>query len=239
MRISATTLEAYRLYLDDQAEWMTFERLAEQLRGEQKTTPEMTRGTSLHEILETPQAERKQKFGCTHTSDKQYGSYGNSAGDMYYDEEEGEEVECYMHLGHLWQSASVDAIHSSGGINEIKVEYPIETAYGDAVLVAKADKVLGLQVIDYKTTSNAFKADKYLNSVQWKIYCLAFGALGFTYRVFEIREKEGQPKTIKAAHTLKCFPYHGMKEDVQSLTDDFVDFCHQHGFYRAIGKGFH
>ena len=101
------------------------------------------------------------------------------------------------------------------------------------MLVARADKVLGLAVMDYKTTSNQFEAERYMQSVQWKIYCLAFSAHSFTYRVFEI--KDGDVLTIKAAHTLTCRPYPGMAEEVQRLAGDFIGFCLRNGFHRAIG----
>ena len=229
-RISATTLEAYRLFLSE--DWMDYDRLAAQLSGEREETDAMRRGTSLHEILETPQAERQARFGCIETKRVPYGTCGSTAEDMYYDEDE-EDIPCYRHLGFVWDAASIDRIPASGGINEIKAELPITTGNGDAVLVARADKVLGLAVMDYKTTSNQFEAERYMQSVQWKIYCLAFSAHSFTYRVFEI--KDGDVLTIKAAHTLTCRPYPGMAEEVQRLAGDFIGFCLRNGFHRAIG----
>lgn len=224
-RISATTLEAYRLYLT--TEWMDFDRLAEQLRGKQETTPLMVRGTSLHEILEMPPEQRSARFGIT-----------VSAADKNVGYPQSWTKRAYKHLGWAWDADSVDAIQSDGGINEMKVTYDVETTHGIATLVAKADKVNGLHVIDYKTTANKFKAEKYLDSVQWRIYCLAFGANAFTYRVFELaggNEPTLDPIAVKETHDLPCTPYLGMATDVHDLTEDFVGFCLHHGFKRAIG----
>ena len=231
-RISATTLEAYRLYLSG-VEWLDYDALAAQLRGERTATPPMTRGTSLHEILETPPEQRWAKFGSEHEITVISGCFGNSAADMDCDVDE-ETVPCYTHLGHTWLAEEVDDIPTTEGVNEIKVEYPIQTAYGESVLVAKADKVNGLEITDYKTTTS-FDAEKYLASVQWKIYCLAFGATRFTYRVFEIKEKAGEPHHIRDSHELPCTPYPGMAEEVRELAEDFISFCLAHGFERAIG----
>ena len=197
-RISATTLEAYRLFLTE--DWMDYDRLAAQLGGEREETDAMRRGTSLHQILEVPQKKRAVCFG----------------------------KDTYTHLGFVWDAAEVDAI-ASEGINEIKAEYPITP---DTILVAKADNIHGLAVTDYKTTTGPFSADKYLASVQWKIYCLAFDAQQFTYRVLEI--KDGDIQHIKAEHALTCRPYPGMKEEIATLTADFITFCQEHGFTQAI-----
>ena len=68
--------------------------------------------------------------------------------------------------------------------------------------------------------------------MQWKIYCLAFDAQQFTYRVLEI--KDGDIQHIKAEHALTCRPYPGMKEEIATLTADFITFCREHGFTQAI-----
>ena len=230
-RISATTLEAYRLFLTE--DWMDYDRLAAQLSGEREETDAMRRGTSLHEILEVPQADREAKFGYTGTKLVPQLELAPKEEDVGWGLTGEEEVPCYRHLGFVWDAASIDRIPASGGINEIKAELPITTGNGDAVLAARADKVLGLAVMDYKTTSNQFEAERYMQSVQWKIYCLAFSAHSFTYRVFEIRD--GDVLTIKAAHALTCRPYPGMAEEVQRLAGDFIGFCLRNGFHRAIG----
>lgn len=213
-RISATTLEAYRFYLTDEKEYMSFERLKAQLLGLQETTPAMTRGTSLHELLELSYHDRLRHAW-------------QENGQWYY-----------RHLGHYWLKKEVDEIdYQNEGLNEIKTEYIFYDGEDEITLVAKADKVLAYEVLDYKTTRQ-FEADKYLNSVQWKIYVLAFGSQRFTYRVFEIAEANSKRfhHEIKEEHVLTCYPYPNIKEEVERLALNFIEFLKQHDLLARFVK---
>lgn len=58
MRISATALESFRLFLQPDQDWMTEDRLLAGLRGHGAETPEMRRGTAFGKVLEDPDAHR-------------------------------------------------------------------------------------------------------------------------------------------------------------------------------------
>lgn len=61
MRLSVTTVEAYRLFRTE--EWMTWERFRNQVIGEYEPTEDMQRGTAFHSILEYPGHYRDEASG--------------------------------------------------------------------------------------------------------------------------------------------------------------------------------
>lgn len=55
MRISATTLESFRLFCEPEQEWMTEESLIATIKGEFKPTPAVDLGRAFGKVLETPE----------------------------------------------------------------------------------------------------------------------------------------------------------------------------------------
>jgi len=58
LRTSATVLDAYRLWLEPDQEWMTEDDLLATIRGEVVPSRQMALGGAFHRILETPDAYR-------------------------------------------------------------------------------------------------------------------------------------------------------------------------------------
>lgn len=58
MRISTTTLESFRLFMQPEQEWMTENDLAATIRGEFVPTPAVLLGSAYGKVLETPDAYR-------------------------------------------------------------------------------------------------------------------------------------------------------------------------------------
>lgn len=201
LRLSATTLESYRLFRD--GDWMTFEQLKADLEGF-KETPLMRRGTSLHAILETPE---------------QYAIDGD-------------------HSAHGFRWTGLDRYLKAMpfGVHEVKATLVIDTpSNGPIQLVGKADMLQGLIVREFKTTKQ-FSAQKYLDSMQWRIYLMAFGAPACVYTVFEVEGGEEWPVegsealcTVKSANKMELFAYDGMANDVTKLVDEFVSFARETG----------
>lgn len=203
MRLSATSLETYRLFKT--GDWMDFDQLKEELEG-RKFTPIMLRGTSLHSVLESPKA------------------YAHP------------ETDAYESHGFRWWAADIDRYVETfpkGGVHEVKAEVVIDTpTHGPVTVVGKADMLDGMMVREFKTTK-AFRAEKYMDSIQWRVYLMAFDALACIYTVFEVTDSD--PVTIRGAHRLECKPYPAMKADIISLADEFISMCLQCGIYKPLG----
>lgn len=56
MRISTTTLESFRLFLEPDQEWMTEDALIASIKGEFVPTPQVELGKAFGSVLETPEA---------------------------------------------------------------------------------------------------------------------------------------------------------------------------------------
>lgn len=210
MRISVTTVESFRLYLD--TEWMTFERLKNQLTEGFVTTPIIERGSSFHELMETEPSDRWDKYGVF------------------------DKTKAYKVNDWSWSVDDIDRIESAGGDKELKAEIKFDLPQGEAILVGKVDRIKDMIIEDYKVTEGAFMADKYLNSCQWKYYCLMFGLPHFRYRVVQVKkQKEPGLVKIKEEHNLDCHIYNGMEKELNNLLEMFVDFCIKNEFHKAIG----
>jgi hypothetical protein len=72
-----------------------------------------------------------------------------------------------------------------GGIHEAKTRHRHHSKHGEIAITGVADYLIGKRVIEAKTTWGAFSIDKYLDSIQWQIYCWLFEASEIQYVVFE------------------------------------------------------
>lgn len=94
-------------------------------------------------------------------------------------------------------------------------------------LVGKVDAIHGRRVDDHKFTAR-FDADRFLGSLQWKVYLEVFGADEFRWNVFEGRETGPQSYVITAIHPLRMHRYPGIDNDVRTALRGFLDFARQH-----------
>ena len=112
-------------------------------------------------------------------------------------------------------------------IREMKAtrEYLIDGC--TVTLVGKVDAIQGRTVIDHKMTGR-FDPERFLNSMQWRVYLDVFDADEFRWNVFEAREAEPGRYRITAIHPLTMHRYPGMGEDIERELHAFVAFIHDH-----------
>ena len=139
------------------------------------------------------------------------------------------------------EPGEIESIHSGDYTFDMRIEGEValpdiremkatrEYRSGDhlVTLVGKVDAVLGLTVVDHKFTSR-FDPDRFLNSMQWRIYLEVFGAEAFVWNIFEGREIGPKHYVINHLHVLKAHSYPEMGADVQRAVDHFVDFACWH-----------
>lgn len=94
-------------------------------------------------------------------------------------------------------------------------------------LVGKVDAIHGKRVDDHKFTGR-FDPDRFLSSLQWRVYLEVFGADEFRWNVFEGREVGPKSYVITAIHPLRMHRYPGMEADVRAALRGFLDFARQH-----------
>lgn len=114
-------------------------------------------------------------------------------------------------------------------IREVKGERVYIVAGCAVTLVGKVDALHGTVVIDHKTTSS-FEAEKFLSTYQWRVYLDVFDAHCFIWLVFEMHEAKDAERTyeVRQVHPLAQYRYPAMREDVERLLAEFVEFAREH-----------
>jgi len=196
VRISATTLESFRLWSDPDQEWMSEESLIDTIKGKFSPTPKMLVGQAFGRALEKPDRWRVD------------GGY-----------------ESFVHdgkgwLGYFFSEEMIRPameVFDRRGVFEVKQE----KQYLGHTVVTKADQILGTRIHENKTTTSSFDFDKYAQSCQWRFMADMFGASAVQYNVFCITESGD---TLKSIEQFTLYPYADMESDLFQLVSEFVSF---------------
>lgn len=94
-------------------------------------------------------------------------------------------------------------------------------------LVGKVDAICGKRIEDHKFTMR-YDPERFLSSLQWRVYLEVFDADTFVWNVFEARERGERHYAITALHRLTMHRYPGMDRDVEAALRQFLDFARIH-----------
>ena len=199
LRLSATLLESTRLY---QAGVIDADSLIDAVAGVRHETPQMALGSAFHAVFEEP--------------DKHL--------DLYMD------AGVYVRGEHVFDAQVVDSslgdIWGLQPVIEAKAEdLVLQTDYGPVRIVCQADALAGLECWELKTTEKPLKPERYLESMQWRAYVLAFGANRVTYRLIKLKHlKDADVYTIDDRATISMFPYPQITQDVNAMANELTRF---------------
>jgi hypothetical protein len=192
LRISATTLESFRLF--SEGDWMEESDLIDTILGKFRPTIEIQIGQAYHSILETPDKYRaKNGYTCR--------------GTFFAPEVVAPMLEKIDRQGLFEVRATLDVLGNT--------------------LVCKVDHIYGVKIKEFKTTFKPFDADKYLQSLQWRVMALAFGAASVTYEVACFQDFD--TVELRTIESLTVYPYGGMRSDIESWVRKFEHYCTQKG----------
>jgi hypothetical protein len=108
-------------------------------------------------------------------------------------------------------------------IRELKAETVYATPSGPVTLVGKVDGLHGTTIRDQKL-SEAWDAEKYTDSLQWRAYLVMFKAHRFVYDVFVGRyAKDRKEVVVTDYHRLPFYRYPGIEDDVQQAVNELAD----------------
>jgi hypothetical protein len=199
MRISTTTLESFRLFMDPEQEWMSEADLIDSIRGVWAPNHKVLLGLAFGSVLEAPERYRIP------------GGYRITPRGSAETFELGDDV-----MGPAL--ALIDrprTVFEAKGIGR----------YGRHDVVAKADQFVGAHLIETKTTCSSFDFDKYAASCQWRFMLDIFGgAQRCTYHVFCLDEHENGVVALKSVETFDLYPYAAMHDDCDALVREFEAF---------------
>lgn len=197
LRLSATLLESTRLY---QAGVIDADSLIDAVAGVRHETPQMALGSAFHAVFENPE--------------------------RYQDILEG----LYVHNEHCFDGPVFDnCVGDIWGLQpviEAKAEdLVLQTDYGPVRIVCQADALAGLECWELKTTEKPLKPERYLESMQWRAYVLAFGANRVTYRLIKLKHlKDVDVYTIDDRATISMYPYPQITQDVNAMANELTRF---------------
>lgn len=90
-------------------------------------------------------------------------------------------------------------------------------------VVGKVDALDAVAIHDHKFTSQV-DIDKYMSSMQWKLYLLMSGREQFIYNLFTVKVEDDNIVTVKDFQRLVLPAYQGMREEVEKVIADYRDF---------------
>jgi len=92
-----------------------------------------------------------------------------------------------------------------------------------------ADWLLGLDVLDLKTSAKPIAPDKHAESMQWRAYVLIFGVERVTYRQAQLAEDKDGTVFAKSIDDVVMYPYPKLREDVVACLRSLLDFARLRG----------
>lgn len=211
MRVSATTLESFRLYME--ADFMPEAELIETIQGVFRPNKKMMLGQAFGRCLEKPEKYRQDA--------------GEFAEAPYYRVpiRVGEEWVEYIFSEAMMQPC-LD-VFDRRGVFEAKAT----KEYGDVTVVAKVDQLLGTGIIENKTKLSQFDFDKYQESYQWRFMLDLFdGATSVSYNVFLLHEdKDDGSYSLKDIEQFTLYPYPDLHQDCVEMVGRFTEYVKQRG----------
>jgi hypothetical protein len=196
MRISATQLESYRLFMQPDQEWMSEDELIATIRGEFKPNHKINLGSAFGKVLEDP--DRYLVPG-------------------------GFRVKLNLEVFEFGLDVVTPCLEliDRDGVFEAKAVQ----SYDDCDVVSKADHLLGAHLSEFKTTTSSFDVTKYLDSYQWRFMADAFQPRQITYRVFCLDEATNGVIGLRGIESFNLYPYAGLHEDCAALVRAFKSYC--------------
>jgi len=199
MRISTTTLESFRLFMDPEQEWMSEDDLAATIRGEFVPNHKVLLGLAFGTVLETPEPYRVtggyriSPRGCAETFELSDDVMGPA-------------------LALIDRPRTVFEAKALG-------------RFGPHDVVAKADQLVGGRLFETKTTLSTFDFDKYAQACQWRFMLDIFQAASCTYHVFCLFESEATKVIeLRSVETFTLYPYPGLRQDCEALVREFESY---------------
>lgn len=202
MRLSITTVEAFRLWRDT-GDWMDLRDLEATIKRETVPNEKMLRGSAFHAILEKPTAYIVQPMG-----DKQYRVPAQDGGaDFIFD---GASIDMVLAA---WPKVPAPEVKSTFELDGITV-------------VGVADALEGVTVWEAKA-SEQIDVEKYVDSFQWRALLKLYNARVARYVLAQVKDNGARLIQVQSVLPLPFYRYPSMDDDIKRLVSDCADFIAQ------------
>lgn len=205
MRLSITTIEAFRLWRDT-GDWMDLRDLEATIKRETAPNEKMLRGSAFHSILERPSV-------CVETSleGPQYRVGALDGGRDFVFAGEG-----ISRVLRLWPS--------DGSFPEVKSTFELD----GITVVGVADALSGIEIHEAKLTEK-IDVEKYFDSFQWRALLKLYNATVAKYLLAQGRDTGGRFIVIESVLPMTLYRYPQMDDDIRRLVNDCAQFVVQRG----------
>lgn len=202
MRLSITTIEAFRLWRDT-GDWMDLRDLEANIKRETVPNEKMLRGSAFHAILEKPLAYAIQPMG-----DKQYRVPAQDGGpDFVFD---GSGIDLVLAM---WPKLPAPEVKSTFEVDGITV-------------VGVADALEGVTVWEAKAT-DSIDVEKYVDSFQWRALLKLYNATVARYLLAQVKDNGARFVSVQSVLPLPFYRYPAMDSDIKRLVNDCATFISQ------------
>lgn len=208
MRISATQLDAFRLFMEPEQEWMTEDALHATIRGDFVSNHKIALGQAFGRVLESPEFYAVD------------GGYRITANDEAF--EFGADV----------MAPALNLIDHVHGVFEAKAV----KSYGRHDVASKADYLRGAELHEFKTTLSTFDFDKYAQSVQWRYMVDAFQPVRVTYHIFCLNEGSNGVIELRGIESFSLYPYAELHDDCARLVSQFAEYVTVKGMAGVLNQ---
>lgn len=211
MRISATTLESFRLFMHPENEWMSEDDLLANIRGEFVGNHKVWLGLAFGAVLEHPEI---------------------------YHQPEGFRVANIRWCPEVFEFSQAVMAPALALIEaETVFEAKATKRYGRHDVVARADQMVGAHLKETKTTLGTFDFDKYAHSCQWRFMADIFEPTKITYHVFCLSESERTGAIeLRGVESFDLYPYADCHNDCLDLVREFESFCEARGLTEFLDE---
>jgi hypothetical protein len=205
MRISTTTLESFRLFMQPEQDWMSEDELIATIRGQFVPNRKVLIGQAFGAALENPEWYRVD-------GGYRVGVRGGASTDV-------------IELGDDVMGPALALVDRPRTVFEAKAK----KSYGPHDVVAKADQMVGARLIETKATLSTFDFDKYAESCQWRFMADIFEPVSVTYHVACLADSPTGVLSLKGIETFTLYPYADLHQDCAELVWAFSDYCERKG----------
>lgn len=218
-RISVTSLEKFRRYMNNVSDWDTEEALIETLKGLFTGNDKTKTGSAYHKIIEGDFSLVKE------------------SGIVYADG-------FAFSMEQALPALNFRAEHM-GMVHEIPVSKIYEVGDINIQVSGRLDGVEGIEIRDTKTKYKTINFQEYMESCQWKFYLDMLQLDTFHYDVFEVKGFDSLPGTtpiflpgvqFMPCESITCYSYSSMEADCHRLLNDFMQYIDNRNFYHLLKK---
>ncbi len=211
-RVSVTTIEKFRRYMNEVSPFDTEASLLESIQGLFFGNDKTKFGSAYHKVLE---GEAKPGRG---------GAYVTTEDGVFIFSPEIAEPGIQFKIAHPLM------------IHEIPLRKIYESNYGPIQISSRVDGVEGIAVWDHKCKFRSVDWQEYIDSVQWKFYLDILELKAFYYNVFEVQGFDELPtktpyfiKDVRIIHhePMLCEAYENMQADMMQELNGFLQYVHE------------